>query len=327
MDVKEIVEDEDASFLELKQKLKLDENEILNKNPQIKEQLIGLIKEYQDIFADPESQVGETDLVEFDIDVKPGSIPHRSKVRPLNPAQRESLKKQLDDWMETGVIEPSNSPWASALVPAFKKGGGIRWAIDYRKLNEVTVPDSYPLPSISENLEKLQGSKIFSALDAASAYHTVKVKEQCRPYLAFTTPYGLFQYARMPFGPRNAPACYARFIELALQRLRSPYILAYLDDIIVHTHTLEQHLEEVRKTLEMHRTAGIKLRASKCEFFKEEINYLGFRITPNGIGMREDYIDKIVNWPKPTTVKQLNTYLGFIGYYRTFIKKFAKWTT
>ena len=326
MDVKEIVEDEDASFLELKQKLKLDENELLNRNPQIKEQLIGLIKEYQDVFADPESQVGETDLVEFDIEVKPGSIPHRSKVRPLNPAQRESLKKQLDDWTETGVIEPSNSPWASALVPAFKKGGGIRWAIDYRKLNEVTVPDSYPLPSISENLEKLQGSKIFSALDAASAYHTVKVKEQCRPYLAFTTPYGLFQYARMPFGPRNAPACYARFIELALQKLRSPWILAYLDDIIVHTHTLEQHLEEVRKTLEMHRSAGIKLRASKCEFFKEDINYLGFRITPNGIGMREDYIEKIVNWPKPTTVKQLNTYLGFIGYYRTFIKKFAKWT-
>mgnify|MGYP003312821645 CR=1 FL=1 len=325
-DIMEVAEDDDTAFTELRQKLKLDDNDLLTRNPHIKAQLLEIIKNYQHVFADPESEVGETDLVEFDIEVKPGTQPYRSKVRPLNPTMRESLRKQLDDWTKEDVIEPSNSPWASALVPALKKDGKIRWAIDYRRLNDVTIADSYPLPSISENLEKLQGSKVFTALDAASAYHSIRVKEHCRPYLAFTTPYGLYQMKRMPFGPRNAPATYARFIELALQKLRSPYIICYLDDIIVHTRDLEHHLEEVRKTLEMHMEAGIKLRASKCEFFKEDINYLGFRITPKGIRMRDDYIERIVNWPQPTTVKALNTYLGFIGYYRSFIPKFAKWT-
>ena len=319
-------EADDAVFKELVEKLKFNENDLLNRNPQIKGKLLELVREYTDVFAEPESVIGTTDVIEFDIKLKEGSVPHRSKLRPLNPDQQDSLRKQLDDWLEHGVIEPSESPWAAALVPAFKKGGGIRWAVDYRRLNEMSVMDSYPLPNISENLDKLSGSKVFTALDAASAYHTIKVTEKTRPYLAFNSPFGLYEFARMPFGPKSAPAVYSRFIELCLSKIRSPWILAYLDDIIIHTHTLEEHLEEVRKTLEMHRDAGIKLRASKCEFFKEEINYLGYHITAEGIKMREDYINKIIKWPKPQTVKQLQTYLGFLNYYRSFIIGFSKLT-
>ena len=150
--------------------------------------------------------------------------------------------------------------------------------------------DSYPLPNIAENLDKLQGSKIYSCLDAAAAYHTISVKKECRPYLAFTTPYGLYQFKRMPFGPKNAPACYSRFIDLCLQKLRSPMVMAYLDDIIIHTATLEQHVDELKRVLQMHREAGIKLRASKTFVFQKEVDYLGFRITQEGIKMKEEYV-------------------------------------
>ena len=122
------------------------------------------------------------------------SVPVRSKLRPLNPKQREDLARQMDIWRREDVIEESTSPWASPLVPALKKDGSIRWAVDYRILNRFTVPDAYPLPSIEENLERLQGSHVFSTLDAAAAYHHLPVKKKVRPYLAFITPMGLLQY-------------------------------------------------------------------------------------------------------------------------------------
>ena len=305
--------------------LKINENEMLKGNPTMKRKVVELIEEYYDVFADPETQFGHTNLMEFEVKVK-DEKPIREKVRPLNPDQKASLKTQLNTWLEGDVIEPSESPWAAALVPAFKKGGTIRWAVDYRKLNDITVGDSYPLPNISENLDKLQGSKVYSCLDAAAAYHTIGVKKECRPYLAFTTPYGLYQFKRMPFGPKNAPACYSRFIDLCLQKLRSPMVMAYLDDIIIHTATIEQHVEELKKVLQMHREAGIKLRASKTFVFQEEVDYLGFRITQEGIKMKDEYVQRIQEWARPTTVKELSTFLGFTGYYRSFLPRYSELT-
>ena len=305
--------------------LKIDENEMLKENPTVKRRVLELIEEYYDVFADPETQFGHTNLMEFEINVKEDK-PIRERVRPLNPDQKASLKTQLNTWLEGDVIEPSESPWAAALVPAFKKGGTIRWAVDYRKLNDITVGDSYPLPNIAENLDKLQGSKIYSCLDAAAAYHTISVKKECRPYLAFTTPYGLYQFKRMPFGPKNAPACYSRFIDLCLQKLRSPMVMAYLDDIIIHTATLEQHVDELKRVLQMHREAGIKLRASKTFVFQKEVDYLGFRITQEGIKMKEEYVQRIQEWARPTTVKELSGFLGFTGYYRSFLPKYSELT-
>jgi hypothetical protein len=130
----------------------------------------------------------------------------------------------------------------------------------------------------------------------------------------------------MPFGPKNAPGVYSRFIELCLNKLRSPWILAYLDDIIVHTRTLEQQVRELESVLRMHQEAGIKLRASKTHLFQEEADYLGYRITADGIKMKEDYVQRILEWPTPKTIKEMNTFLGFIGYYRTFIIEFARLT-
>ena len=315
---------------DLIKKLKIEENEILKENPVIKDKLIQIIEEYSDVFSDPEGvEIGTTDLIEFSVELKEGARPVKQKLRPLNPKQRQSLRKQLDLWEKEGVIEESNSPWASPLVPAKKKStdpNAIRWAVDYRAINSMTVSDAWPIPSIEENLEKLQGAKFFSAIDASAAYHTVRVQKKSRPYLAFLTPWGTYQYRKMPFGAKNAGACYSRLVELAIMKLRSPNILAYLDDIICATQELETHVEELENVFKLHREAGIKIKAEKTHIIRPEVEYLGYMVSEEGVKMKPSYVEKIVNWPAPKTVKELNTVLGFLGYYRSFIPKFSELT-
>ena len=282
--------EEENRVEEVIKELRLDEKELLNKDPEMKRKVKELVREYIDIFSSPELAFGKTDLVEFEIDLEPGSKPYKTKVRPINPKQRQDLKEQLDRWQAEDVVEECESPWASALVPVLKKDGSTRWAVDYRPLNRMTVKDSYPLPSISENLEKLQGSKVFSTLDAAGAYHVVPVSEKARPLLAFITPFGLYTWKRMPFGASNSAPCFSRFMDMLVNKLRSPWVLGYLDDLLAHTITMEQHLEELRKIFLMHREAGIKLKAKKTDLFEKEVHYLGYKVTQEGVCMREDYV-------------------------------------
>ena len=316
--------------LELQEKALRDlgiyENPILKANKQIQDKVVAMIRRYYKIFGEPQKSIGKTDLIEFSIELKEKATPVRQKLRPLNPDQLDSLKKQLKEWEENDVIEPSKSPWASPLVPAWKKGNKIRWAIDYRCLNEVTVGDSFPVPNIETNLEKLAGSRVYSALDAASAYNTIPVSEKTRPLLAFITPFGLYTFKRMPFGAKNAGNVYSRFVEMLLSRLNSSNTIGYLDDILIFTRSLEQHVEELEAVLKLHEIAGIKLRAAKTKLFTQDAEYLGFVVSEKGIQMNHEYVDKILNWPAPITVKELNTFLGYTGYYRTFIKDFSNLT-
>ena len=305
-------------------------NPLLKENPEIRKKAIKLVMDYADIFGEKgKKEVGVTDLVDFEIKLKAGARPNKQKVRPLNPHQKASLKAQMETWKKEEIIEESVSPWASLMVPAKKAGGApgeIRWAIDYRALNEVTIADSYPIPNIDEVLERLAGSKFYSALDAAAAYHTIPVKKKSRPLLAFITPMGLFQFARMPFGPKNSGAVYARFVEMLLQKIRSPNIVAYIDDILVFTDDLQQHLAELKSVFEVHRMAGIMLRAKKTKLFTKQTKYLGFDVSENGISMRRSYVEKILDWPVPKTTKQLRSFLGFTSYYRSFITNYSSLT-
>ena len=321
-DTPEVMQHKDQIIAELG----IEENTLLKERPDVKQKVIKLIHQYWTVFGEIGVSTGCTDLTEFDIKLKEGAVPHRAKVRPLNPAQMDSLKDQMETWLEEGVVEPSESPWAAALVPARKKGGKIRWAVDYRILNSMTIADSFPLPSIEQNLERLSGAKVFSTLDAAAAYNVIPVSAQSRPLLAFITPMGLYHFKRMPFGPRNSGACYARFIEGLLSRLRSPHVCAYLDDVLIYTQDVDRHVQEFEDVLKLHAHAGIKLRPGKTFVFRTEVDYLGFRIGEQGVGMQEEYIERIRQWPIPTSVKALTSFLGFVGYYRSFIKQFAQLT-
>ena len=306
--------------------LKLNQNKILKGKTDIQRKVKEILRKRWKVFSSETKLIGETDLIEFEVELEEKARPFRGKVRPLNPKMKENLREQLDVWTKESVAEPCQSPWASPMVPVSKPNGKTRWCVDYRQLNKMTVADSYPLPNIQENLERLSGGKIFSTLDASQAYHTIKVAEDSKKALAFITPFGLYTFNRMPFGCKNAASCYSRFVQLCLDRLRSPYVMSYLDDIILHTDCLEKHVEELDKVLEMHETAGIKLVPSKTHLFEEEVDYLGFRVGKDGIKMKQDYVQKILDWPSPKSVKELRSWLGFCGYYRTFIKRYSYYT-
>ena len=311
--------------------LQIEDNEILKANPDAKKRLLEMVRKYWKTFGTPSTTTGLTDLAEFRIKLKPGAVPHKSKVRPLNPAQMDSLEAQLDIWLKEGVIEETESPWAHGLVAAPKKAciGRVqhRWAVDYRPLNSETIADTYPLPSISQNIERLAGSSVFSALDTAAAYNCIPVAKESRPLLAFITHRGLFTYKRMPFGPKNSGAVYARFIENLLRKLNLNSVQAYLDDVLIHTGTLEEHLDVLEKVLELHEYGNLKLRPHKCKIIQKKVDYLGYEVSENGVAMRKEYVDKILEWPRPETNKELQTFLGFLSYYRQFIADFSKLTS
>ena len=307
--------------------LKLEENSLIKGEPGVKEEIIQLFMDNWDAISVSESDFGKTDLLKFHIQVPKGTPPVRAKVRSLNPKQEADLKRQLDAWTEAKVIEPSMSPWASALVPCVKKGSdSYRWAIDYRKLNLVTVKDSYPLSNIDNNLNKLTGSTVFSTLDSAGAFHTMVVDEASRDYTTFVSPFGSYRFARVPFGVANAPSSYSRLVALALNRLPGNFALGYIDDVIVYSKNLSEHVAHLRQVVHLHVSCGMKLNLKKCQIAHDTVQYLGHQVSKNGIAMIDSYVDKILDWPLPTDASQLKSFLGFSGYYRSFIKDYSRLT-
>ena len=236
------------------------------------------------------------------------------------------MKLQLNEWINNCVIEPADSPWASPLVPVKKKNGQIRWACDFRVLNSLTIEDSFPTPNISEVLETLGESKVFSTLDAQNAYHCISIEKKSRPLTAFTTAFGLYQFVRLPFGLKNAGASYCRLVSKLIEMLGVEGLLAYLDDILLHTQDASSHLKLLRLVLQAHRESGIKLNPEKTCLLQSKVEYLGYEVSQEGIKLIPSYVDKVLNWPTPETGKELAAFLGFTNYYREFMPDFAKMT-
>ena len=324
--VPEIKMSRSKEFHNLWKELKLDQNEILAKHPQVKERVKQIIYKYRHVFSQ-DGEIGETDLTEMKLKIKPNVEPIRQKVRDFNPAMTADLNKTIDQWMAQGVIEKSDSPWSSALVPVKKKDGTVRWCVDYRSLNKCIEGDSFPLPKIQGLLDRAGGHKFYSILDATSAYFHIRINPSSRKYTAFSTPTGLYQFTRVPFGLQTAPAVYSRFIAAALNKLGTAGLNVYLDDVLLFSNKLWEHVEHLEKVLEAHAEAGIKLKPSKTSLFQSSVNYLGHLLSEDGISMIPEYVENIVNWPIPKTVKQLNSLLGFFSYYRAFIPEFSKLTT
>ena len=311
----------------IQKSLKLHEKPMLQGHPDIIKQTVQLFLDNFDAVSIGEDDYGKTDLVQFKIELKEGAIPHKAKDRPLNPIYEKSLEKQLDQWLHAKVIEPANSPWSAALVPVKKKDStDIRWAIDFRALNEVTVNDCFPLPRIDTTLNKLQGSCVYSSLDSAGAFHAIEVSPESRPMTAFSTPFGQYSFLRLPFGVKNGPSCYSRLIQRALGHLPQTFALAYIDDIIVYSKSVRDHFEHLKIVIEIHTTAGMKLKLRKCHLFMDKCNYLGYQVSANGLDMIPEYVQNIVNWPRPQYGKDLKSFLGFCSYYRSFIINYALYT-
>ena len=308
----------------IREQFRLEDSPILQQDRKSLRKMEDLFLEFFDVLSKTKTDYGKTSYTKLNIDLVPGARPFKGRARAFNPKQEEDLKKQLNAWEEEGVIEPANSPWGAPLIPALKKDGRTRWCVDFRRLNDLTIKDSFPLPLIMANLHKLGDSQIYTTLDGTGAYHNIEIEEADRPLTAFLTPEAQWQFRRMPFGLSNAPQAYCRLIEMVLRGIDTRMVLAYIDDIIIHTTTLKNHFMIMRQVLEAHRKAGLKIAPAKSYICQTKVNYLGHQVSNRGIEMVDDYVNLVVNWPKPRTPKELATFLGKTGYYRQFVANYSK---
>ena len=199
--------------------------------------------------------------------------------------------------LSKGVIERSTSPWASPIVLVRKKDGSIRFRGDYRKVNDVTRKDAYPLPRIDTTLDTLSGSQWFSTMDLLSGYWQVEMDENHKEKTAFCTTEGLFQFRVMPFGLCNAPATFQRLMDLVLAGLQWSQCLVYIDDVIVLGRTFKEHLDNLEEVFQRLRSAGLRLKPSKCAFFQRSVTYLGHVVSREGVSADPEKIKKVALWP------------------------------
>ncbi len=274
------------------------------------------------LFSSEAVPFGKTHLFEHAIEVE-CSQPIAQRFRPTSPAEREIVRTELNKMLETRAVRPSKSPWASPIVLVPKKDGTTRFCIDYRRLNSVTRKNSFPLPRISDVLESFSGKKYFSTLDAASGYWQIPIKEEDIPKTAFTCTEGLFEFLVMPFGLCNAPATYQAAMNELFADLIGRSVYVYIDDIIIASETWSAHLKEVQEVLRRLRSANIMLKAAKCMFGADKVEYLGHILTSRGISPDPRKLEKLRSFPIPTNISQLRAFLGLANYYRRFVRNFA----
>ena len=281
-----------------------------------------LFIDYSTLFAKSSFDLGKTNVVKHEIDVgdhKPIRQPPRRKPMHL----REVEENQVKEMLEKGIISPSSSPWSSGTVLVRKKSGEYRYCIDYRRVNDVTKKDSFPLPNISEHLDSLGGAQWFSTLDLASGYWQVGMADKDKEVTAFSTLSGLYEFNVMPFGLCNAPATFVRLMERVLTGLNWNICLVYMDDIICPASSFAEALVRLRTLFDRLKSAGLKLSPKKCHLFRKEVEYLGHVISSKGVQTDPRKISAVQEWPTPTSVTEVRSFVGMASYYRRYVRGFA----
>lgn len=301
--------------------LKLDENNLSSDQLQKVRQVLG---SWSSIFSTGPTDLGKTDLVKHDIKLA-DSTPFKEPYRRIPPALYEEVRQHLREMLDAGAIRPSKSPYSSNVVLVRKKDGTLRFCIDFRKLNSRTIRDAYTLPRIDDTIDTLIGSKYFSKLDLRSGYWQVEMNESDKEKTAFTIGnLGFYECNRMAFGLTNAPATFQRLMERCMGDLNLKECLIFLDDILIFSETFDEHISRLEAVFSRLKQHGLKLKGSKCEFFKPSVKYLGHVVSEAGVQTDPDKISAIASWPEPDNIKSLRQFLGFTGYYRRFIKDYAR---
>jgi hypothetical protein len=257
------------------------------------------------------------------IEIMPGRQAPYHKNRPLSPAELRCVKKWIDEMLDKGFIRESTSPAAAPLLLAAKPGGGVRICHDYRGLNSVTIKNRYPLPLIRETLDALCGAKYFTKLDVIAAFNRIRIAEGHEWLTAFITRFGLYEMLVTPFGLCNAPATFQNYINHVLHNALDDYCTAYLDDVLVFSKTRAEHTKHVNEVIQRLGNAGLQIDINKSEFYTTKTKYLGLIISTDGMTMDPEKVQALQEWKDPTSVKELQQFLGFANFYRRFIQGFS----
>lgn len=282
-----------------------------------------ILKTHRHVFAMNRDELGKTSRIEHEINT--GNLPPtKVAYRRIPSVYRAEIDDQLQWLLKKNIVRPSNSPWSAPIVMAKKKDNSLRMCIDYRKLNEKTIKDSFPLPHISEILDSLSECTQFSTIDLSSGYLQVPLKEDDCKKTAFVTHRGLYEYTRLPFGVCNGPATFSRLMSSVLEGMIGHRCLVYLDDIIVFSRNFQQHLDHLQSVLGRLSEAGLTVKPTKCHLFQKEVTFLGHVVSESGVHVDETKVDIIKEWPTPQQKAELRTFLGLAGYYRRFVQNYAK---
>ena len=286
------------------------------------DQLKLLLAKYKDIFTDPKVLPPHR-IHDHTIPLLPTAIPVNSKPYHYSPFHKSEIERQVQELLQAGLITHSNSPFASPILLVKKKDGSWRLCVDYRKLNDLTIKNRFPMPVIEEILDELSGSKYFTKLDLRAGYHQVRMQPQDEHKTAFKTHQGHYQYKVMPFGLTNAPATFQCIMNHILQPFLRRFVLVFLDDILIYSPTMEDHIHHIDLVFEQLRKNQFYVKDSKCSFAQSSLEYLGHIISDKGVSTDQSKIADMLKWPVPTDFTELRGFLGLTGYYRRFVKHYG----
>lgn len=287
----------------------------------VRAELMDLLNNFRNLFGDKPEDLGMAKSAEIELKLT-DDIPFTYRPYRMAEVEKEKVRKIVAELLGANIIRDSESPYSSPILLVKKKNGQDRMCVDFRKLNQRTIKQKYPLPRIDDQIDKLSGRTIFTSLDLTSGYHQIPVAENSKHLTAFVTPDGHYEYNRMPFGLCNAPAVFQRLMNKILGPYRDIAVV-YLDDVIIPSKTYRENLDHLRQILRVFRQENLTLNLKKCEFLASSINYLGFEIDHSGVRPGAAKIEVVRQFPIPKNVKQVRQFLGLTGFFRKFVKNYA----
>ena len=277
------------------------------------------------VFGEPKPGVPRKRGVEHAIQLLPGAVPPQA--RPLRHQSEKDaavMKEYVEAGIKSGIIKPSVSPYGSMALIVKKKDGSPRVVIDYRALNEVTIKNKYPLPLMDELFDRTQGARYFTSIDLRNGFHQIAIQPGDREKTAFRTRFGHFEYTVLPMGLCNAPGTFMQLMNQTFADMLDKSVLCFLDDILIFSRTEEEHMQHLRTVLTRLRDQDLYVKSSKCAFMQREVSFLGHRIGADGLRVAPDKIGAVRQWPQPSSVTEVRSFLGLANFYRRFVRDYSR---